>query len=112
MLSLRLAGTAQSQVTVPKIRIDGVPSLETFLMSDASDELLLGTQEFRQVDGVWECRQQPVEWFSVSIVPVFREVIERPLSPPSASVKDGVAIPHPFALCGTLSLLRFRVAFQ
>ena len=34
---------------------------------------------------LWECKQAPVDWFSVSIVPVFREIIERP---PSSSAVD------------------------
>ena len=88
MIALRLAGTAQSQHTVPRAVHGAAPTLEAYLLSNASDELLLGTKNFYALGGgEWNCRQEPVEWFSLSVVPVFRERIERPLSPPSVEVR-------------------------
>ena len=62
---LVLSGTAESSVVVP--RIEEAPSLSDFLLSDDSDEILLGTPEFKKLDDVWQCKQAPVEWFSVML---------------------------------------------
>lgn len=79
---LVLSGTAESSVVVP--RIEEAPSLSDFLLSGDSDEILLGTSEFKKLDDVWQCKQAPVEWFSVMLTPIFNEVIER--SPSSSRV--------------------------
>ena len=78
---LTLSGSAQSRVTVPKISASA-PRLDEFLLSDDSNQVLLGTPDFRwngDLD-LWECTQAPVEWFSIMLTPLFREVIERPPS--------------------------------
>lgn len=88
MLSaLKLSGSAQSVLDVPKVRdaLPTTPGLGDFLRSSSSDQVLLGTPNYVRRGELWECKQAPVDWFSVSIVPVFREIIERP---PSSSAVD------------------------
>lgn len=77
--NLLLSGAAECSVLVPSLG-NGSPDLGEYLLSSDSDEILLGTSDFRKIDGVWECKQAPVDWFSLSIVPIFREVIERPVA--------------------------------
>jgi hypothetical protein len=83
---LQLTGTAGSSLLVPKLDASS-PLLGDFLLSPDSNEALLGTPDFRELDSIWECKQAPVEWFSVELTPVFREVIERPSGESCVNVK-------------------------
>ena len=81
---LRLAGGARSVVTVPRLASApsqgaAAPTLGDYLLGDHSDLVLLGTSDYCYVSesSYWECRQEPIEWFGLSISPMFHEVIER-----------------------------------
>lgn len=74
--SFKFVGDAKSSIRVPAAA--GL-SLPDFLLSDDSDQTLLGTSDgFWLKDGKWECAQQPVKWFTLEVQPVFVEEIERP----------------------------------
>ena len=83
---LTLSGSARSCVTVPKIS-GCAPRLDEFLLSDESNQILLGTPDVRWSGDLWECKQAPVEWFSIMITPLFREVIERAPSNSGVNVR-------------------------
>lgn len=59
-------------------------SLYNFLSSDASNKVLLGTDNTKLIssaaaggDEVWECIQDSVAWFGLTLIPIFVNRIER-----------------------------------
>lgn len=93
--TIRFKGKAQADLTAtipPTLHGDYVSSnrtLSTFLSSSESDAILLG---MKQGDGgvarvtkvqtdqqasTWECRQSSIEWFGMTLIPIFTNVIER-----------------------------------
>ena len=80
-----LSGRAQVSTMVPRT---GASSLDDFLRTSASDTTLLGTEDYDVVnERLWRCRQPAVPWFQISIIPVFTEVIERPIGRTSVDIR-------------------------
>lgn len=92
--TIRFRGKAQADLsaTIPLTlhggSISSDKSLSTFLTSSDSDAILLGMKEDGGVAQVtkissgsssstWECRQSSIEWFGMTLVPIFTNVLER-----------------------------------
>ena len=85
---LHLAGESQSSIFVPHSSKTISACLGTFLENEDSDEYLLGSHSAtKAADGQWIVTQDPVEWFSISVQPVFRQVIMRPMGECSVEVR-------------------------
>lgn len=73
-----LTATAETAIAVPA---RAAASLSDYLLSAASDVPLLqaaaGAIPAPDAHGFYTCAQQPVDFFALSVVPVFRESIER-----------------------------------
>ena len=64
-------------------------SLSKFLSSDASNRILLGTDDTKLIgDSIYECRQGSVAWFGLSLIPIFVNRIDRGTAG-SGSQEDG-----------------------
>mmetsp|Transcript_11712 Transcript_11712/g.22782 ORF Transcript_11712/g.22782 Transcript_11712/m.22782 type:complete len:367 (-) Transcript_11712:106-1206(-) len=104
---INFIGVASAKVTGER---DGAgnkssTSLKEFLLTSASDSVLLGMKnsgnqvgisQCEKIDGsdcfqnngeLWECRQASIEWFGLTLVPVFVNGIERSI--PSSSSNEG-----------------------
>jgi len=87
--TIRFVGTARAFLDIPSIiTIDedkGDKSLSTFLASSASDSALLGkdrqlmngNQSSADSGALWECKQASVQWFGMSLIPIFINRIEK-----------------------------------
>ena len=92
--TIRFVGKAQADLiatTPPTLDPDGISSertLSKFMLSSDSDAILLGMKgdggvaqvtkvESQLQSSTWECRQSSIEWFGMTLVPIFTNVIER-----------------------------------
>ena len=85
--TIRFVGKASSSVSGDEILYKGDDendkSLLKFLSSDASNKVLMGTENICRLtstaDGeeTWECTQTSVAWFGMTLVPIFVNKIER-----------------------------------
>ncbi|KAL7511090.1 hypothetical protein ACHAXN_011435 [Cyclotella atomus] len=92
--TIRFQGKAQADLiaTIPLTLHDEYTTsnktLSTFLSSSDSDAILLGMKQEGGVAQVtqlqsdtqsstWECRQSSIEWFGMTLIPIFTNVIER-----------------------------------
>jgi hypothetical protein len=78
---LRLAGESKSSLFVPLASSTVAESLGNFLEAEDSDKYLLGSRSAtKTAEGQWIVTQDPVEWFSISVQPIFHQVIMRRMS--------------------------------
>jgi hypothetical protein len=87
--TIRFTGKASASVSgdviLPNDGNEGnEKSLYKFLSSDASNKVLLGTDNTKLIassasggDEVWECIQDSVAWFGLTLIPIFVNRIER-----------------------------------
>jgi len=90
--TIRFVGKASSSVSGDEIPYkdnendENDKSLLKFLSSDASNKVLMGTENICRLtstaDGeeTWECTQTSVAWFGMTLVPIFVNKIERGLA--------------------------------
>ena len=82
---LTFATETTATIEVPDHETRG---LDEWLLSEASDAVLLGTPGAeRRDDGAWTVKQQPVNWFGLDVTPVFIEYIDRGLPTASLAVE-------------------------
>jgi hypothetical protein len=83
--TIRFVGKASASVSGDTILNEGnEKSLYKFLSSDASNKVLLGTDNTKLIssaadggDEIWECTQGSVGWFGLTLIPIFVQRIER-----------------------------------
>lgn len=93
--TIRFSGTANAKIDTPEIVTntdeDEDKSLSKFLTSSASDAVLLGTKkgakgvsqctkmnDNQTIQGdLWECKQNSIAWFGLTITPIFTNRIEK-----------------------------------
>ena len=92
--TIRFVGKAQADLIAtipPTLDPGGISSdrtLSKFMLSSDSDAILLGMKEdggvaqvtklqSQKESSTWECRQSSIEWFGMTLVPIFTNVIER-----------------------------------
>ena len=87
--TIRFVGKATSSISGDEILYkddENDKSLLKFLSSDASNKVLMGTENICRLtstaDGeeTWECTQTSVAWFGMTLVPIFVNKIERGLA--------------------------------
>jgi len=62
-------------------------SMQEFLQSPASDLYLLGTDTYiKRNDGLWDCQQPVIDFFGLSVQPVFVNRLDRQPSPSTSGV--------------------------
>lgn len=106
--TIRFKGKARADLTAtipPTLHGDYTTSnrtLSTFLYSSESDAILLGMKQGQggvaqvtklqsnQQESTWECRQSSIDWFGMTLIPIFTNVIER--SEASSSNSDGSVV--------------------
>ena len=76
--TIRFVGDATASYTTPSIAISTEDkSLSQFLYTSASDEVLCGAQTNTLLeddgsgDQLWRCQQAGVEWFGMTVLPIF-----------------------------------------
>ncbi|KAL1508729.1 hypothetical protein AB1Y20_004824 [Prymnesium parvum] len=81
---VQFKGAADTQITIPR----GAKDLGEWLASEDSRVALLGSGAHEQkANGRWVCRQPPVGWFGVQLLPVFISSIEQSTSGNKISVR-------------------------
>jgi hypothetical protein len=105
--TIRFKGKAQADLTaaIPPTLYENYATsnktLSAFLLSSESDAILLGMKDdggvaqVTQVDAqssssTWECRQSSIDWFGMTLIPIFTNVIER--SEPLRDDEDGGSV--------------------
>ena len=77
--TIRFVGDATASYTTPSIATstEDKLSLSQFLYTSASDEVLCGAQTNTLLeddgsgDQLWRCQQAGVEWFGMTVLPIF-----------------------------------------
>mmetsp|Transcript_14655 Transcript_14655/g.24914 ORF Transcript_14655/g.24914 Transcript_14655/m.24914 type:complete len:243 (+) Transcript_14655:97-825(+) len=83
--TIRFVGKASANVSGDAILFndddENDKSLSKFLSSDASNRILLGTDDTKLIssagDAIYECYQGGVAWFGLTLIPIFVNRIER-----------------------------------
>jgi hypothetical protein len=85
--TIRFSAQANAVLRIPTSVTDEDKSLSKFLSTPASDAVLLGskgTSTCSRIDTatggggeLWECRQESVRWFGMSLIPIFVNQIDK-----------------------------------
>ena len=86
--TIRFVGKASTSVSGDAILLSNndegnYKSLSNFLSSDASNKILLGTENIKLIssaaagDAIYECTQGSVAWFGLTLIPIFINRIDR-----------------------------------
>ena len=96
--TIRFVGKANASVSGDAIRIveeDNDKTLDKFLLSDVSNRVFLGTSNTKLIssasagdDAIYECIQGGVEWFGLTVIPVFVNRISRGPSKVTTSIEE------------------------